>query len=48
MCLYADDSQLGVKDGEELVFVQQDDEPMYMMDAIMDGSQGWRAKDSRV
>jgi hypothetical protein len=47
-CLRANRLQLGLEDGEELEFIQQNDEPMYMMDAIMNGSQGWRARDSRV
>lgn len=46
--LYANNLQLGVKDGEELVFIQQADEPMYMLDTTIDGAECWRGKDSRV
>jgi hypothetical protein len=46
--LHADNFQLGVKNGEELVFVQQNDEPMYMLDATVDDPKSWKAKGSRV
>jgi len=39
---------LGLKDGEELFFIQQNDEPMYMLDATIDGAECWKGKDSRV
>ena len=46
--LYTNNLQLGLKDGEELVFIQQADEPMYMLDTTIDGAECWRGKDSRV
>ncbi|KAH0372399.1 hypothetical protein KCU65_g1130, partial [Aureobasidium melanogenum] len=39
---------LGFKDGEELVFIQQNDELMFMLDATMDEVTVWRGKDSRI
>ncbi|KAG9528517.1 hypothetical protein KCU93_g4219, partial [Aureobasidium melanogenum] len=41
-------ASLGFRDGEELVFIQQHDEPMFMLDASMDETTCWRGKDSRV
>ncbi|KAH0289865.1 hypothetical protein KCU62_g4033, partial [Aureobasidium sp. EXF-3399] len=41
-------AHLGVKDGEEFVFVQQNDEPDFMLDATMEGVKCWTGKDSRV
>jgi hypothetical protein len=46
--LHADNFQLGVKNGEELVFIQQNDEPMYMLDATVDDAKSWKAKGSRI
>lgn len=46
--LHADGFQLGFKDGEELDFIQQSNEPMFMLDATMEGVKSWRGKDSRV
>ncbi|KAG9697077.1 hypothetical protein KCU95_g261, partial [Aureobasidium melanogenum] len=39
---------LGLKNGEELVFIQQEEEPKFMLDATMDEAPVWRGKDSRI
>ncbi|KAG9646063.1 hypothetical protein KCU95_g5063, partial [Aureobasidium melanogenum] len=41
-------ASLGFKDGEELVFIRQHDEPMFMLDATTDDAECWRGKDSRI
>jgi hypothetical protein len=46
--VHADDFQLGLKNEEELVFIQQADEPMYMFDATVEDAKSWRGHDSRV
>ncbi|KAG9523002.1 hypothetical protein KCV07_g2635, partial [Aureobasidium melanogenum] len=37
-------ASLGSRDGEELVFIQQHDEPMFMLDATTDDADCWREK----
>ncbi|KAI5247034.1 hypothetical protein E4T42_06166 [Aureobasidium subglaciale] len=39
---------LGVEDGEEFDFIQENGEPMFMFDTTITGSQAWRGKNGMV
>ncbi|CAD0107674.1 unnamed protein product, partial [Aureobasidium uvarum] len=41
-------SDLAMKNEEELDFIQECGEPLYMLDATTDGAKSWRGKNSRI